>query len=646
MRYYILLFLITILPLSVRGTDQKKDASYYRELANQHMNLPEEVGYLITALEISEQTNDYDEQCDILKALTRNTFNRWVPDSIIYWGEKGVPLSYKHQEYSNMFDMLSLMCFYDLFSGKYETAIDKASEIFNLGKELNFTEGIIASHEAMGLIYRETLRPKQALQEYNDGIELIRSSNSRPTLELQFLTYVLEILLGQGKTEDAKPYIDAYVRIVQDFENNKYPNEVNIPIERCKWLAECYQADLYIREAKSDLATEHFKAASLYKENPDLFVRDYFNQISIAYHQKISHQYNTALQQVDEMIGNEPRVDIFRRKADILYDMGHYKECVKILNDVIERKDSIYDYELANQLNNLRSLHEVNKLQIEAQELEAKKKKLQLQIIFLTLGFVIVILISVVIILVRTSRTNKKLQKSEQALLIAKDRAEEANRMKTIFIQNMSHEIRTPLNAIVGFSSLLIEDPVEYKEFSGIIEKNSELLLKLVDDMLSISMMEATQQTVTNIQTTDIRESCRKALDSIGNKVQGSIDLVYNHDPSVNEIQTDPLRLHQILTNLLTNATKFTEEGEIVLSVEKNKTGNKIIFSVHDTGCGIPIEKQKVIFDRFVKLNDFSQGAGLGLYISKNLAKNLNGELYVDSTYTNGARFVLELPLS
>ena len=127
MRYLTTLFLslLCLLPLQAENPEKNMIASHYRDLANQYMNLPEEVGYLEKALEISIINNDYKEQCDIYKALTRNNFNRWVSDSISYWGEIGIPLARKHKLYSNMFDMMSLICFQHLFSGKYEIATDE-----------------------------------------------------------------------------------------------------------------------------------------------------------------------------------------------------------------------------------------------------------------------------------------------------------------------------------------------------------------------------------------------------------------------------------------------------------------------------------------------------------------------------------------
>ncbi|MEG1587459.1 MAG: HAMP domain-containing sensor histidine kinase, partial [Bacteroidales bacterium] len=590
--------------------------------------------------------NNVEKQAVFLSNLTRNSFNRWLPDSIRYWGETGVAIAESSKNYPLMLDMMSLLCLRELFLDNYEDASERAETLFKFGKEFNEPTGIIASYEAMGLLYRQTSRPKQALASYKDGLVFLNQTLKRPSQELQFVGYIIEILLIQGNTQEAAQYIDTYAEIIAGFANNKYPESGMIPLDRCRMLLECYRTDMYIQERNFKAAKKHYLESASYESKiSDVYVKYYFDLNTIAYHQFITKEYGLALRDIENMILAERAPEMVQRKADILYDMGHYKESVRALKNVIHLKDSINDFELNNQLNGLRSRLDVSRLELEKKELEAKRSQLHLRIFLLCLVFTIIILFFLIVILVRTARVKNILKKSERDLKIAKEKAEESSRLKTVFIQNMSHEIRTPLNAIVGFSSLLAEMPEEAPRFCGLIEENSNMLLKLVDDLLNISLIESKNHTVLNPESCDLNQCCHKALDSIKSRVGESVKLTFTPESNRCMIVSDPLRLHQVMTNLLANASKYTGAGEINLSYIKMKDQKKIKLIVTDTGQGIPADKREAIFERFVKLDNFKQGTGLGLYICRAIVGAMDGRIYVDPEYVNGARFVVEVPL-
>ena len=231
--------------------------------------------------------------------------------------------------------------------------------------------------------------------------------------------------------------------------------------------------------------------------------------------------------------------------------------------------------------------------------------------------------------------------------MAAKEKAEESDRLKSAFLANMSHEIRTPLNAIVGFSNVLVSDDFsedERQRFVNIIQTNSDLLLRLINDILDISRLETGRLKFT-YEKHDLIHLCRGILSTTACSRKGGVVYVFNPAVETFEIETDGQRLQQILINLLSNANKFTENGEIRLDLKIDEPGNKVFFSVTDTGCGIPLEKQQVIFDRFAKLNEYAQGTGLGLAICRITVNMLGGEIWVDKDYTGGARFVFTHPI-
>ena len=231
------------------------------------------------------------------------------------------------------------------------------------------------------------------------------------------------------------------------------------------------------------------------------------------------------------------------------------------------------------------------------------------------------------------------LKETEQKLIIARDKAEELDRLKSAFLANMSHEIRTPLNAIVGFSSLLAETDSrnERQEYIKIVQENNELLLQLISDILDLSKIEAGtfNFVYTNV---DVNETCAEIIKSMSMKVGKGIELIFEEPFPECYLYTDKNRFTQVISNFINNALKFTQQGSITLGYEQ-VSHQKIKFYVHDTGMGIPEEKQKSVFERFVKLNTFVQGTGLGLSICKSIVSQMGGEIGVDSTEGVGSCF-------
>ena len=247
----------------------------------------------------------------------------------------------------------------------------------------------------------------------------------------------------------------------------------------------------------------------------------------------------------------------------------------------------------------------------------------------------------------RTKRLKDELLVSEVELVAAKERAEESDRLKSAFLANMSHEIRTPLNAIVGFSNVLVTGecaPDEQKEFVDVIQTNSDLLLRLINDILDISRLE-TGKLKFSYEECEVVSLGQRIMATTSYSKKEGVEYVYRPFTDSFVIETDVQRLQQILINLLSNANKFTLKGQIILGIEQDADGESLIFSVTDTGCGIPLEKQQKVFERFEKLDEYVQGTGLGLAICKITVGILGGEIWIDQDYTDGARFMFSHPI-
>ena len=234
----------------------------------------------------------------------------------------------------------------------------------------------------------------------------------------------------------------------------------------------------------------------------------------------------------------------------------------------------------------------------------------------------------------------------EEELRVAKEKAENLDRLKSAFLANMSHEIRTPLNAIVGFASLLIEsdDKKERQDYVDIMQENTELLLQLISDILDLSKIEAGTLDFT-MDHLDIKSFSEDIMRNYDIKEDKPVPVLLAPDLPEYYIYTDKKRLMQVITNFINNALKFTNEGQIMLEYRHKAESNEIEFAVTDTGMGIAPDKVDQVFDRFVKLNSFSKGTGLGLSICRSIIEHLGGTIGAESEMGVGSRFWFTHPL-
>lgn len=261
-----------------------------------------------------------------------------------------------------------------------------------------------------------------------------------------------------------------------------------------------------------------------------------------------------------------------------------------------------------------------------------------------TTGLIVMAVLSIsllvcLIFYFRSSRLSRHLK-------IAKEKAEESDRMKTAFLANISHEIRTPLNSIVGFSSVLQEGDVEEEDqvhYLNLIQLNSDLLLRLINDVLDLSRLESGRVKL-KFAPVDVIKIARQTFVSVQQAMNNGNEFFMESDCDTCLTMADKQRLQQVLMNILNNANKFTKDGKITLSIYHWHEEREIVFSVSDTGTGIPLAKQGLVFERFEKLNELSSGTGLGLSICQMLVKMWKGRIWIAPEYTEGARFCFTIP--
>ena len=303
-----------------------------------------------------------------------------------------------------------------------------------------------------------------------------------------------------------------------------------------------------------------------------------------------------------------------------------------------ERADVTSPQSYIAQINLQRTLHEVNELKFHNER--QHNRLLFYQIVGCTL-----LLTSIVVSIYHLRRTNRRLKLSEQELMQARQEAEQSILCKNLLLSNMSHEIRTPLNALSGFSSILTDRSVDKEmqhQCNEIIKQNSDLLIKLIDDVVDLSNLERGSMNFT-YSPTEAVALCRRVVETVERIKQTSATVEFVTPCSELTMTTDAARLQQVLINLLINATKFTPEGTITLSLEQRD--QEALFSVSDTGCGISPELHDKVFNRFEKLNEQAQGTGLGLSICQLIIQEMGGKIWIDPSYHEGARFCFTHPL-
>ncbi|MDE5553575.1 MAG: HAMP domain-containing histidine kinase [Muribaculaceae bacterium] len=362
-------------------------------------------------------------------------------------------------------------------------------------------------------------------------------------------------------------------------------------------------------------------------------------------------------------------VEALLKASDSIGDKESQLKALEMSNELLIKRigdkaaESYKELQIVYEVNDLKQTND--QLVLENQQIVLNRHKEQLIYAIISLIVLVLLLIVVYVFYHRSKRLTANLSKSnamiiderdalkrtQKDLIDARDKAKAANRIKTDFVNNMSHEIRTPLEAIVEYSSLIAdcadEDRRGYiKRFADVISLNTDLLLTLVNDVLDLPSLENAKVSVHMVQAS-VQEICRVALDNVGRHLKPDVKLVFANDGQDDiNIHTDPHRVEQVLLNLLMNAAKFTDKGFITLKYALTDDQQKVTFTVTDTGIGIPLGKEEIIFSRFEKLNSTTQGSGLGLYISRLLAGLLKGSLRLDADYRKGARFIFTIPVN
>lgn len=640
-------------------TDVSVKLESLHRLAWLNWEMPEEVSYQQQLLETAASVDSMRYYYDALSGLGRYYCNQNNLDSLLYWGGIFDSVSKVRKETPHeAFDFLNYYCRYYLNNEDYELAMNEAVRLQMLSDEMGYLQGAISSNEYLGLIYIVIGRDRDAATALEKAMSLLKESGGQLDYEMQLTPFLLIAYLRINELDKMRSLLVYYESIIHAMESERPAKWVNYPFQQKYCFLYSYYMNLYIAEGKQEEAAKAMQQASSYVDDTnrnDPFLVSIYDLAMARYYFYLKN-YPEAIRKIDKVLSVDYSTEPLKLKADILKAAGKKEEVLVFYDQLLAFVEQINTKAFTRQLNQLRTVHELNEEKMQEQRIVYQREELKHKQNQLTASFVFFIVLLILFYFLlryayRTRKLKEDLQKERNVLIetsdklrISKEQAEEANRMKSAFVANISHEIRTPLNAIVGFSDLLEDaEEGERKEFIGIIKNSSDLLLGLVNDVLDLSRLDSDAFTL-SLKECSVYSCCRNAQMSMQQKVMPDVAMTLTCSDKDFVMMTDSLRLQQLLLNLLTNAAKCTEQGEINLDYQVDRDKQQVVFSVTDTGCGIPPDKQESIFNRFEKVDEFKQGAGLGLSICRTIADHFGGTLTVDPDYTRGARFIFVHP--
>lgn len=402
-------------------------------------------------------------------------------------------------------------------------------------------------------------------------------------------------------------------------------------------------------------AEQCLKSAEALARKPDGFILSFYD--TSKEHYRSLGNYKMAIEYIDSIIPAMLKSDytevqavvsdLFREKAECYVMMDDYESAYNSLKNYDVIRDSSENNRMRATQQELRVQYDVNQLELETVRLESRNRHIAL------ISVLIVLILSVAwgvhqwLNIKRLQKIQKRLVESNEEVKRQSLKAQESEKMKTVFINSMCHEIRTPLNAINGFSALLLDNSIDEdtrQEFPALIQQNTDQLTHLINDLLEVSNLDSSNDDL-SLEPMDLCFLLKLETERfVSLKRKPGIDYRMELEAGEHIIHTHTMYLTRVVTNLLDNANKFTEQGTITVACQVAADGENMILSITDTGIGIPRDKQEWVFDRFTKMDEFKPGIGLGLYVCRLIVERLHGTIHIDPNYNKGTRFILTLP--
>lgn len=643
----------SLLQQLVRSTDLKDKAEVLRNLADIYYEFPQEQEYLKQLISTAHKTNSNELLLSAYGDLAGCYLKKLETDSVQYCIDR---IKKIENLPATSYDCQQTYLRMRLFG----VEIDKGTE-----------SGLEAIDQKLKEITTESQENKTVYKKIEDAYSIADGYAAQKKFKeaLPYAVSAFNLVSDLPFKEGFSIRMLIVNRLANLYLRNGQFDETTVLVE--KFLASCNQYyDQYLQKQRPFYPIESIRIASygtlminirnLSPEKANFYLQSIINIanktnrtrdkyscfLAMNNYYLFKNDHKNALASNDSLIAYAKTLapynvaSLYNLNSFIYESIGNYKEALSALKISRRVQDSLSTAKSLEQLNKLQVQYDLNKLNYEKSQLEVKNK--QIMVISLSVVLLIFVFISVYL-----SHNLKKEKAMKAHLRILKTKAEESENMKTSFINSICHEIRTPLNSIVGFSDLIFNDSIDEelrRTFPEEIQKGTQLLTGLINSMLEVSHLDVSDEKLP-CEPVDVNTICHNEMDRI--KRFGKPEINYQLDIPAESliISTNAQYLALVIENLLENANKFTTSGSVTLEYHIDNTTNHLLISVTDTGIGIPDEKRLEIFERFLKLDTFTIGNGLGLYLCRLIIKRLSGTIAVDSTYKAGARMVVSLPV-
>lgn len=672
--------LISDLKIELANSTTPDDSIKILERISDLKDAPQRVEVLSSIYDIALRTKDYKKACDVL----RKQANIEMRSDSMLVNLLNKTLELPQSEYRDETEAF-IRITRTSQKLRYGSSLDKQMRLNELLERLttdppsNIYDHIVLLHAVCS--YVSDSSQGELLSKYMDSLGTLVEKLPKEAYSIRN-TYYIQAALAYAENDEPEKSIDADKhmlelidslemnykregRVYRDFDGNRFVIYSRM-LSNYESLTRGEIEDYYAKA--KELVKTNARAASTYKYSPQIDI--YYAMFNKNYPEALALLKNC----IDDDFHKPKKRLLLKHMIKAAKEVGDEKALLRASTEYNDILEDYLDKKYQERYKELQVVYDVYKMKNEYMQLQeskhASENSLNKNIILISCiscAILVILLIVLISLNRKTKRLAKTLAESNSALKIesdnlrrmraesvrARDQAMKANSLKTDFIKNMSREVNVPLQAITEYSGLIVDcaesSHKKYLErFCHMVELNSELLSTMVNDMLSLADLDSSASAIIiNRKSVNLYDLCNMAVDTTRHRVESGVEMKFlpGNQQDVS-LYVDPQRIQQILINLLLNAAKFTNEGHINLIPKLSDDKSDIVFTVEDTGIGIPPERKEQIFERFYKLNKESQGAGLGLTISRMLANLLGGTLELDTSYKLGARFVLTVPLT
>jgi signal transduction histidine kinase len=547
----------------------------------------------------------------------------------------------KHDEWDNYYRAWQLKANTLSTLGKLQQSLQETQRMLDDAQNRDNKLGRAMAYKQIGVIYLNMKQTEPAVEALRHYAELMSDEGDINSLS--------NIYYRMAKAYDYDKAYDKELLVTNDWYNFL---QARVGKQKVPEVRECYHA-FHLAKASALIGLERYGEAKLTLDtashhahiiNTSLALHHYY-KMQARFHLACSDAANALLYTDSVRMSTNEKDDHSEEiRAQALMMLGENEEAALIYQQLYHEKDSVFGRDARQHLDELNTLFQID-------ELKTEQQHARFTYMIIATSSIVVALLLLALYGWRNSNRQKKVN---EQLRIANERASVSSKMKTEFIRNISHEIRTPLNIVSGFTQILVTPNMELpqkerEDLQKRVAENTDRITRLVDRMLVLSEVNS-EVVIERNDMVDAFEVMAQAIDlsyitqyTRPVNTNSAISFEFDNSEPVTSITMRTNKRHAVrgLTQLLENAMKFTHEGRITLRM--TYTEDHVRFIVEDTGIGIPAEEKEHIFEEFVQLDQFADGTGIGLTITRSIARRMGGDLWLDTSYTDGARFVLEL---